>query len=49
MRRMILVSCGMLLVQLFASVAFAQPDRLAGRWDGKTTSVQGERPISAVV
>jgi len=48
MRRMILVFCGMLVVQLFGSIALAQPDRLAGRWDGKTQSVQGERQTSAV-
>ena len=48
MRRMILVLCGMLVVQLFASVALAQADKLAGRWDGKTQSVQGERQTSAV-
>jgi hypothetical protein len=48
MRRFNIVFATTLLIQLFAILGFAQADRLAGKWEGKTVSPQGERPTTAV-
>lgn len=48
MRRSSIVFATILLLPLFAAMGFAQADRLAGKWDGKTVSPQGERPTTAV-
>lgn len=41
--------CGAVVtVTLLASAVFAQSNGLAGNWDGKIVSPQGERPMSAV-
>jgi hypothetical protein len=47
MRRCAIVFATVLLVQLFAIMSFAQADRLAGKWEGKIVSPQGERPTTA--
>src|SRR5687767_12619516 len=47
MRRLTLVFGMMLAVQLLAVTAFAQADKLIGRWEGKIQSPQGERPTTA--
>src|SRR5215813_5345381 len=36
-------------VQLFAVAAFAQQDKLVGRWEGKVQSMQGERETNLVI
>src|SRR5262245_46695132 len=36
-------------VQLFAVAAFAQEDKLVGRWEGKVQSMQGERETNLVI
>lgn len=46
MRRWAIVIATVLL-QLFAVIGFAQADRLAGKWEGKIVSPQGERPTTA--
>ncbi len=47
MRRRYIISGTILLIQLFAVIGFAQSDKLAGRWEGKIQSLQGERPATA--
>ncbi len=47
MRRPFIIWGIILLVQLLAGSAYAQQDKLAGRWEGKIQSPQGERPTSA--
>jgi hypothetical protein len=47
MRRCAIVFATVLLIQLFAIMSFAQADRLAGKWEGKIVSPQGERPTTA--
>jgi hypothetical protein len=37
-----------LLVQSICASAFAQQDKLAGRWEGKVQSPQGERPTTVI-
>jgi hypothetical protein len=44
MRRSFIVLGTILLIQLLAGSVPAQQDKLAGRWEGKVQSVQGERP-----
>ena len=48
MRRLLVFGGAVLVVQLLGAPAQAQPDRLAGRWEGKVQSPQGERPTAAV-
>ncbi len=48
MRRSYIVLGTILLIQLFALIGFAQTDKLAGKWEGKTVSPQGERPTIAI-
>ncbi len=48
MRRFYIVFATTVLIQLFAIFGFAQADKLAGKWEGKTVSPQGERPTTAV-
>jgi hypothetical protein len=48
MRRCSIVFGAILLIQLFATMGFAQTDKLAGKWEGKTVAPQGERPTTAV-
>jgi hypothetical protein len=48
MRRCAIVFATILLIQLFAIMGFAQADRLAGKWEGKTVAPQGERPTTAI-
>src|SRR5262245_273378 len=44
------VVCTIILsAQLLAVAAYAQPDKLAGRWEGKLQSPQGERETSLVI
>ncbi|MFN7944408.1 MAG: hypothetical protein U0Z53_03575 [Blastocatellia bacterium] len=43
MRRFLITTIGLILIQLCATIAFAQQDKLAGRWEGKIQSMQGER------
>src|SRR5215471_9254464 len=48
MRRMFIV-CGIILLIQFLSVSvFAQRDKLAGRWEGKVQSPQGEQPATLI-
>lgn len=47
MRRSRIVFTAALLVLAFAVSAFAQQDKLTGRWVGKVKSIQGERDASA--
>ena len=47
MRRSYIVFATIVLIQLFAILGFAQADKLAGKWEGKTVSPQGERPTTA--
>ena len=47
MRRRTLVFGMVLAAHLLAASAFAQADKLLGRWEGKIQSPQGERPTSA--
>lgn len=49
MRRSFIVSGIILLIQLFAVSAFAQQDKLVGRWEGKIQSIQGERPTTLTI
>jgi hypothetical protein len=46
MRRPFIVLGIILLVQIFALSAFAQQDKLIGKWEGKIQSPQGERPTT---
>ena len=48
MRRSFIVLATILLVQLLAVAGLAQQDRLQGRWEGTTKSIQGERPVTVV-
>lgn len=48
MRRSVAGMIAIAFVQLFFSSVFAQPDKLAGRWEGKVQSIQGERPTTVV-
>ncbi|MFN7928002.1 MAG: hypothetical protein U0Y68_08645 [Blastocatellia bacterium] len=43
------IYCGLVLLSLtlFACAVFAQEDKLSGRWEGKTSSPQGERDTVA--
>ncbi len=44
------VACTIILTaQLFAISAFAQQDKLVGRWEGKLQSLQGERETNLVI
>lgn len=47
MRRPFIIWGIILLAQLLAGSAYAQQDKLAGRWEGKIQSPQGERPTTA--
>ena len=47
MRRLLIVWGMILIIQLLAISAFAQQDKLVGRWEGKVQSPQGERPTTA--
>jgi hypothetical protein len=49
MRRSFIASGIILLIQLLAVSAFAQQDKLAGRWEGKIQSIQGERPTTLTI
>jgi hypothetical protein len=49
MRRSFIVSRIILLIQLLAVSVFAQQDKLAGRWEGKIQSLQGERPTTLTI
>ena len=49
MRTTFLVLKTILLVLLLAGASLAQPDRLQGRWEGTTKSVQGERPATVIL
>src|SRR5689334_1262301 len=46
MRRLFIVGATALLLQLLALSAFAQQDKLIGKWEGTLKSPQGERPTS---
>lgn len=46
MRRSIIISGIMLLVLLLAMSVFAQQDKLAGTWEGKMKTMQGEQPTT---
>lgn len=48
MRRCFIVFGAIFLIQLFAIAGFAQADKLAGKWEGKTVAPQGERPTTAI-
>ena len=48
MRRSFIVLGIILLFQSFAPKAFAQSDKLVGRWEGKIQSLQGERDTNVV-
>ncbi|MGH9845722.1 MAG: hypothetical protein ACREEM_44000 [Blastocatellia bacterium] len=48
MRRLIVVWGIISLVQLLPFSAFAQQDKLVGRWEGNIQAPQGERPTNAV-
>ena len=48
MRRPFIVLATILLVQLLAVAGLAQQDRLQGRWEGTTKSIQGERPVTVI-
>jgi hypothetical protein len=48
MRRCSIVFGAILLLQLFVTMGFAQADKLAGKWEGKTVGPQGERPTTAI-
>lgn len=48
MRRRSLFCGALAALSLFAPLVLAQPDRLAGRWEGKVQSPQGERETTAV-
>ena len=48
MRRSFIVFATILLVQLLAVASLAQQDRLQGRWEGTTKSIQGERPVTVI-
>ena len=48
MRRSFIVLATILLVQLLAVAGLAQQDRLQGRWEGTTKSIQGERPVTVI-
>src|ERR1044071_8816983 len=47
MRRPFIIWGIILLVQLLAVSAYAQQDKLAGRWEGTIQMPQGERPVTA--
>jgi len=49
MRRSFIVLATILLVQLLAVAGLAQQDRLQGRWEGTTKSIQGERPATVIL
>src|SRR5712691_6296766 len=49
MRRSFIVLATILLVQLLAVAGLAQQDRLQGRWEGTTKSIQGERPVTVIL
>ena len=46
MRRPFIILGMILLIQALAVSAFAQQDKLVGRWEGKIQSPQGERPTT---
>ncbi len=51
MRRFFIVSGTILFIyifHIFAIPVFAQQDKLAGRWEGKVQSPQGERPTTVI-
>jgi hypothetical protein len=48
MKKTSIVSASILLVLLLAVAGMAQPDRLQGRWEGMTKSIQGERPSTVI-
>jgi hypothetical protein len=47
MRRVFIVFATMVLIQVFVAISFAQGDKLTGRWEGKMSTMQGERPATA--
>src|SRR5690348_7711856 len=47
MRRGVLLFTTIFVIQVFALLSFAQADKLAGRWEGKLSTMQGERPATA--
>jgi hypothetical protein len=47
MRRGVLIVSTIFVMQILALFSFAQADKLAGRWEGKLSSPQGERPATA--
>ncbi len=49
MRRSFIVLATILQVQLLAVARLAQQDRLQGRWEGTTKSIQGERPTTVIL
>jgi len=48
MRRSFIVLGVILLLQLLVASGLAQPDKLAGRWEGNVQAPQGERPAVVV-
>src|SRR5438128_5602408 len=48
MRRSFIVLGVILFAQLLAASGLAQQDKLAGRWEGKVLSPQGERSATAI-
>ena len=48
MRQTLMVLEAILLAQLLAVAVLAQQDRLQGRWEGTTKSIQGERPTTVI-
>lgn len=47
MRRLFIAGATALLLQLLALTAFAQQDKLLGKWEGTIKAPQGERPTTA--
>ena len=48
MKKTFIVSGAILLVLWLAVGGMAQPERLQGRWEGTTKSIQGERPSTVI-
>ncbi|HWQ33612.1 MAG TPA: hypothetical protein VNQ79_12230 [Blastocatellia bacterium] len=48
MRRFLIITTGLLLLQALAVTALAQPDRLSGRWEGKMQSMRGDVDAVAI-
>jgi hypothetical protein len=49
MRQTFVVLAAVLLALLLAVAGLAQQDRLQGRWEGTTKSIQGERPSTVIL